>query len=175
MKHRSGILTVLILVLLLAALPVGSSHGDTSSATYLVTASAGAQLESPSGKMTLSIPPGALESDTEISISEEEAEGGTSVGLIYDIQPDGLVLLKPALLTVHYDADEMPEAMSMEDVAITQVIVPDANESGMEIPAGWEYLDTWLNPTSGTASVQIEHFSRYGASTPRIRYRLFTS
>ena len=116
--------------------------------------------------MTLRIPPGALRTDTDIIISEEDAGGGMSIGPVYDIQPDGLTLQKPVTLTVRYTADDVPEGLEIEDVAITQIIPPNMSEMGdmgMEIPAGWEYLETTVDTQAGTASTQIAHFSRYGA------------
>jgi hypothetical protein len=69
-----------------------------------ITASAGGSLSTGSGRVTLSIPPGALGTDTEIQLAVLPKAADT-LGNIYDLAPDGLSFTAPVTLTLAFDGD----------------------------------------------------------------------
>jgi hypothetical protein len=123
---------------------------DANAVSQLVGADAGGTLNAtgPDGSTyKLEIPAGALPSDTTIKMTPVASVGGlpfTSAAAGVDLQPEGLVLLKTARLTV------------------TPSHVPPA---GHQVTVGWHAggQDFHLEPTSpGTGFVfGIDHFSGY--------------
>jgi hypothetical protein len=139
-----------------------------------VVGPAGGRITSPSGRMVLDVPAGALAADTEITITELEAGEGPTVGPVFDLQPEGLQFAQPATLMIRYTPDDVPEGYNIEDIAITQV-APDGEEQGGQFTdlalaeeaqgspmVPFPFLDTTVDPQAGTASTAIDHFSRFG-------------
>ncbi len=79
------------------------TNADT--VTQTISAQDGGSIDSSDGQMTLTIPAGALDEDTEISITPVETDNGT----VYEFQPDGLVFNEPATATFEVDASEMED------------------------------------------------------------------
>jgi len=117
------------------------------------------------GQATLEIPAGALTTDTQISLSAVDSADGF-LGAAYDVQPDGLQLAKPAVLTIDYAADALPEGAEADDVAI--VSLDEHYEPAQDDPVTSllssmpYYLETSVDEARTAASAQIGHFSVYG-------------
>ena len=140
--------------------------------THQVSAAQGGAITSPSGGLTLSIPPGALTKDTDITVEELVAGEGPVLGPTYQLGPTGLKFQKPATLTLRFKPADIPEGFEKEDVAITEAQpqgnsgAPDATgsvQSDLIATAGLSYLESKVNVAAGTVSAPIEHFSRYSA------------
>lgn len=170
--------------LMFASLIAGSvAAQDPPAVTQVIAAATGGGITAPSGRMVLTIPAGALQADTEVTVTELPPEEGPAIGFTYDLQPDGLEFQQPATITVSYSPDEVPEGFEPEDVAIVRLgpvkdgdmqEVPATDPTAIDLDAGWGYLETSVDPEVGTASAEIEHFSRYGTrayATYRLRDR----
>ncbi len=79
-----------------------NTTGDTASDT--ISAVNGGTITSSDGKMTLTFPPGALDADTEISITVDDSESMT----VYDMQPSGLAFNTPVTATYQIDLADIP-------------------------------------------------------------------
>lgn len=131
----------------------------------------GGELTAPSGRAILTIPPGALTADTEVSIAELQPGKGPAVGPVYDLQPDGLRLAQSATFTVRYKPSDVPKGYKPEDVAIMQVLPGPEPEgqSGLGAAAAaaarppYQNLQTKVDLAAGTATAQLAHLSRYAA------------
>ena len=90
------------------------SSGTTSSTTTTVhvSAAAGGTVADPSGKTTLTIPPGALAKDTDITLAITPKSGSAVVD-VSEFGPDGLQFLKPVALTIKGDAALAPAGKSL--------------------------------------------------------------
>ncbi|MFQ6132497.1 MAG: hypothetical protein ACE5R4_10710, partial [Armatimonadota bacterium] len=167
MTVRAAALAVLVGLLLVALCLFAQ---DAQKTTQLIPAAQGGKVKSPSGKAVLTIPPGALAADTEMTMAEMPKGEGPTIGPVYDLQPDGLKLQQPATLTISYSREDVPEGFEPEDVAITQVLPPQQpaqaqGQPGQTLvpPTGYDYLETAVDAAAGTASAQLEHLSRYSA------------
>lgn len=142
-------LTALSLLLAsFAAIPACSSDPDeaaaVSSTTTRISAKDGGKVEDPSGKATLTIPPGALAEDTDISLSVFSATNDT-VTAIYDFGPDGLAFLEPATLEINVDA------ATIGDKSVAVALETDGQFVAL---SGSSYAN-------GVASAKVEHFSKF--------------
>jgi hypothetical protein len=154
--------------------------------TQQVSAAQGGTVASPTGGLTLSIPAGALEKDTIITIEELAPGEGPVVGPAYEFKPAGLKFKKPATLTLRFKPADIPEGYEKEDIAIIeekpQSPAPRPQQgaaSGLPpaasgpqtatgappmnpvLDAGLIFLDSEVNVAAGTVTARIEHFSRY--------------
>jgi hypothetical protein len=193
MKRRHWSLALAFIGLLaLGLLVIGRAQGD--SALQQVSAARGGVVRSPSGGLTLAIPPGALEKDTVITVAELPPGEGPALGPTYDLGPTGLTFRQPVTITIHFDGGDVPTDSDPEDVAITEVNLPDkvppasatpprsqgAAKATPPAPAGspevaadpepWQFLESEVDTAAGAVSAQIQHFSRYAAR----RYASFT-
>ena len=144
----------------------------------VVSASEGGEVVSPDGKLLLSIPPGALNEDTEISISVIESESGAPG---YEFKPDGLVFNKPA--TAHMEID-LAEEGPMEDengeaLDITEV-VPFLGLFLKSADGSFDALDNVsVDSEAGssvvTVSAPIPHFSSLVGAVGNSYYVYMTS
>jgi len=168
---RRTSLGVLVGLLCLNLTTIGGAPGSKS-ISQQVSAAQGGAITSPSGGLTLSIPPGALTKDTDITVEELASGEGPVIGPTYQLGPTGLKFQKPATLTLRFKPGDIPEGFEKEDVAITEVKpqgnsgVPDATgsvQSDLIATAGLNFLESEVNVTAGTVSAPIEHFSRYSA------------
>jgi hypothetical protein len=170
MLHRFSLGSLIGLLCLQLAAMGGAPSPKTI--TQHVSAAQGGTVTSPSGGLTLSIPPGALAKDTDITIEELAPGEGLVLGPTYDLGPTSLKFQKPATLTLHFKPADIPEGYEKEDVAITEVKpqgisgAPDAAGSAQSDPiitAGLNFLESEVNVAAGTVIARIEHFSRYSA------------
>ena len=123
-----------------------SSGGTTSSTTTVrVTAAAGGVVADPSGKTTLNIPPGALEKDTDITLTIQPASAGAVVD-VSEFGPDGLKFLKPVALSIKGDAALAPQGKSLALATL--------DGAAFKAIDGSSYA-------GGAASGSIMHFSKY--------------
>jgi hypothetical protein len=78
---------------------------------------AGGTLRTADGKLTLTIPAGALSQETRITARPVENKAPNGVGTGYEFGPDGTQFAKPVTLTYHYTDDELlgatPEALAV--------------------------------------------------------------
>jgi hypothetical protein len=128
--------------------PIGEPVGEPSTATI---GADGGTLESPDSRLTLTIPAGALESDTEISIQPISGESPGGIGGGFRLGPDGTEFSKSVSLTFSY-ADE--------DLSGT---VAEALGGAYQASDGsWQWLEPELDAGEKTVSVSTDHFSDYG-------------
>ena len=123
----------------------GTSGTTSGTVTVHVTAAAGGTVSDPGGKATLAIPPGALATDTDITLNVGAAANG-SAGSVLDFGPDGLQFLKPATLTVKADGVTVPTGKSVS------VAIFDGS--------AWKPLDG-SKFASGVATADVMHFTKY--------------
>ncbi|WP_341835141.1 hypothetical protein WJU16_19785 [Chitinophaga pollutisoli] len=109
---------------------------------------AGGTVEYPGARITLTIPAGALDNETEFFIQPitNTAPGGK--GLAYRLQPEALTFKKPATLTIRFTA---------EDLLGT---IPGALGIATQKADGiWYTVGALRNLANKTLSVQTTHFS----------------
>lgn len=148
-RLRAGLL---VLAIAAVCIPVACSSESDDAATdgpeeptsTRISADAGGTVTDPSGNTTLTIPPGALEEDTDITL-EILPKAGAALVEISDFGPDGLTFLKPATLSIKGDAALAPDG--------TLLLAVDEGSGFTEI-AGSTYAD-------GAATGEITHFSSY--------------
>lgn len=128
------------------ATAVGVVNGSATSATI---GAAGGSLSTPDGLIALTIPAGALDSDTEISIQPitNMAHGG--IGAAYRLTPDGQTFLTPVTLTFTYTDQDL------EGTAVEAFGAAFQTADGFWQLAGDPTIDT----TAKTVSVSSSHFS----------------
>jgi len=128
-----------------AGTPVGTPVTKTIGAS-------GGSLVSPDGKLTLTIPAGALGTDLAISIQliTNQAPGG--IGLAYDLLPNGTKFTIPTSLSYHYTADDADGTSPDFMYIVTQ----DSTGAWSFDPARAQ-SDT----IAGTIGASISHFSSY--------------
>ena len=102
------------------------------------------------GKLSLTIPAGALRSDVAIAIVPLEAWPEGALGLVVDIQPSGLLFTTPASLTYHYEAAEIG---SVADGSLHLATAVGSN---------WIALTSMVDSTARTVTASLEHLSVYG-------------
>ncbi len=168
--------------------PIGSerswatafSYDPVECASELVTVAEGGVLTlyAPLGPVELSVPPGAVSSDVQITVEVVDAstlslpsasssspsaapapEGpaaSTQLGSVvvmgdyaYDFGPDGLEFQEPVTLTLPYDEQDLPEGAVEEDVRMFVI-------NGI-----YDQLESIVDVGANTVSAQIEHFSNY--------------
>jgi hypothetical protein len=136
------------------------------------------------GKARLEIPPGALDKDTQVSISEvtgsDNLIGPTydlqsaglqfakpAIGPSYDLQPAGLQFAKPAILSIDYSASDLPDGAEPDEVAIVSLdehyeAAQDDTMAPTLLKTMPHYIKTTISDTGTTAKAEITHFSNYG-------------
>ena len=77
-----------------------------------ITASKGGTVSDPSGTATLTIPAGALDKDTDISLKVLAASGGALTS-VYEFGPDGTTFKTPATLAIKADATLAPAGKTL--------------------------------------------------------------
>jgi hypothetical protein len=112
--------------------------------------STGGTVTAGGGKLSLTIPAGALRSDVAIAIVPLEAWPEGAIGLVVDIQPSGLLFTTPATLTYRYDAAEIAGAADATLHLATAV------------GSSWIALDSTVDSTARTVTASLEHLSVYG-------------
>ncbi|QHV95724.1 hypothetical protein [Spirosoma endbachense] len=125
---------------------VGKSIGAMSSQTIGPT---GGSLTTSDGKLTLSIPAGALTKETQISIEPVETTLPLGVGTSYHFMPEGTQFAKPATFTYHF-TDEEVSGIDTEHLGL-------ANQ---QTDHSWT-LTRWatIDKTQKTITAKLPHFS----------------
>lgn len=95
-----------------------SGQGNETSATGLITAAEGGTLASSDGKLTLSIPAGALSQDTIISITTINNEGAVE----YEFEPTGLTFSTPANVTLDFDLAQQGALQDENESALDTIL-----------------------------------------------------
>ncbi|MCE4556246.1 hypothetical protein [Pelomonas cellulosilytica] len=129
----------------------GSPAGNVAQATL---GPAGGSLNSADGAVTLTVPAGALGTDTVVSIQplDNTAHGG--LGRAYRLQPEGLQTARPMRLSFHYDAGGDAIAATPQQLGVAY---QDAYRLWRPMPQ--PVIDT----TQHTVTVQTTHFSDWSA------------
>ena len=122
----------------------------------------GGSITASDGKLTLTIPAGALAKTTVISVEPVENTVGIGVGTGYHFMPEGTQFAKPATFTYHYTDEDMNGAdMDHFAVAVQQ---PDRS---------WVVThQATVDKTQRTITTQIRHFSWWSLVT---QYKLSAS
>src|SRR6185312_3576726 len=86
--------------------------GAGQSVTQHITAAQGGVVADPQGTSKLTIPPGALSADLDITLNTTAAENGT-VSVVYNFGPEGTKFATPASLVINVPSDaSVPSGMT---------------------------------------------------------------
>ncbi|MBI5527475.1 MAG: hypothetical protein HY897_14165 [Deltaproteobacteria bacterium] len=142
----------------------GDTGIDGGAATLVVTAAAGGTLVSADGMLTLEIPAGALAADTVVSVVGVpndvlplEIAERDPVGIVYDIQPDGLAFLVPATLTIRLSAATIAGLTTENGVPLLN-LASYSTGAGIEVAAEETRL-TLGEDGSGAVVAEVSHLS----------------
>lgn len=139
----------------------GSSHVQVEERVSAVVGPEGGSLALPGSDFAMTIPAGALSDSTLITLT---SKGGPHVA--YDMQPHGLVFLKPVTVVQHlkntapYGTSDGSSVRSAYLPDGKETIAPDDSATPVELPAG----ATLYYATNGVAETHVwylSHFSRY--------------
>jgi hypothetical protein len=120
---------------------------------------AGETLNSSEGKLSISIPAGAVTRETEIAIQPAQDESGESFGPVYQLSPEGTTFPQPVTLAWHLSDSDL------STTNLDNLIVRTKPASGVWHPQP----DVQRDETAHTISVAANHFSQWGlAMTLRI-------
>jgi hypothetical protein len=135
----------------------------------------GGTVTTPDGDLSLSIPPGAIEQDTTVAVTNVDFNDpnvdlvlatGTGLGkrlAVYDLQPDGQAFNAPVTLTMVVDTCDPRPCLNRNQIDDLALYMEDA--SGALVPIPGSSCD--VVGTIATCTASIEHFSRYVAAAPR--------
>ena len=146
----------LLLIGLLAGCGGNSGEGTSASsppATVTQTVgSAGGTVSLPTGKVSLTIPPGALSTDTSITITAMSNAG--SAGAVYQFGPSGLIFNQPVTVTLSVDSSLLPPGTNVQDLILSYV------DDYLEI-----LTDVQIDSANSTITGKATHFSSIGWGT----------
>ena len=145
----------LLLVGLLAGCGSGSGGTSASSPPATVTqtvGSAGGTVSLPAGKVSLTIPPGALSTDTPITVTAVSNAG--SAGAVYQFGPSGLIFNQPVTVTLSLDSSLLPPGTNVQDLILSYV------DDYLEI-----LTDVQIDSANSTITGKATHFSNIGWGT----------
>ncbi|HTQ27003.1 MAG TPA: hypothetical protein VMI35_02710 [Puia sp.] len=130
-----------------AVTPVGTAVGNPVSTSI---GPGGGTLTSSDGRVMLTIPAGALSTNTNISIQPVTNSCPGGIGLAYDLMPNGTKFAIPALLTYNY---------SDSDVNGTDPLV--LYTAFQDSIGQWEIVDNYqiVDTVAKTVSFAINHFT----------------
>jgi hypothetical protein len=167
MQRHIPIASLLLLVPVVAA--CGDGGDPSRPAIMLVDAELGGVVESEDGRLRLQIPPGALEHDTHITISQvppsewpEDIAELEPVADVYDLQPEGLQFSTPAKLVhmlEHVDPTEFPALFGISRSAGGELSLLGNPTTHYDVGAG-----------TATFTADLHHFSSY-SSSPLSKWR----
>ncbi|WP_423737696.1 hypothetical protein [Chitinophaga caseinilytica] len=125
--------------------PKGTPNGTVFSKKI---GTAGGTIEYPGARLTIDIPAGAVEKETEFFIQpiSNTAPGGK--GIAYRLQPEGVTFKKPATLKFRYTADDLQGTFAAALGIATQ-----------KADGVWYGLGTIQNEAAKTLEVKTTHFS----------------
>lgn len=128
--------------------PVGEPIGEPQ---IQVIGTNGGTIISPDGRVSLTIPAGALNSSTTIKIQPIENTTPQGIGLSYDFLPNGQQFAKPVTVTLHYSEEELGGTL------------PELLELGFQNNRNvWQGTGKMqVNKASRTVFASISHFSRW--------------
>ena len=129
-----------------SATAIGVATGNAVSANI---GPAGGRLSSPDGTMVLTVPAGALGTDTLIGIQPFTNLAHARIGGAFRLSPEGQTFLKPVTLTFSY---------SDQDLVGTAAATLGAAFQTKE--GFWQWIgDATVNTVARTISVNIDHFT----------------
>lgn len=134
------------------ATAVGTPNGTATTETI---GAAGGTVSTPDGKITVTIPAGALTADTEIGIQPltDTAQGGVGSG--YRLTPEGQVFNQPVELTFEYDDTDLEGSD------------PEALDVATQITGGyWQWIEgAVVDEGNRTVTLTTTHFSDWSLVT----------
>jgi len=151
----------------LAACDGGGDNPQTQTAapvTQMISAAAGGTINGPNG-VTLSIPPGALPADTEITIAIDSEgapplptlpDGATTAGPMLSLTPHGTTFSVPVTVMLPIDPAQVPAGE-------TPIVLKTNKDRD-----GWEQID--VTRTGDTLTAAITSFSNFSTIVPFRRY-----
>jgi len=112
----------------------------------------GGSLVSADGKLTLTVPAGALSNNLDITIQPITNEAPGGIGNGYDLLPSGTIFNTPVTLTYHYTDDDINGSNPYFIYIATQ-----------DSTGGWteNVVDRDLDTVGNTVSITTPHFSSY--------------
>ncbi|WP_126246993.1 hypothetical protein [Chitinophaga rhizosphaerae] len=128
-----------------APMPKGTPNGKVYSKKIGM---AGGTIEYPGARLTINIPAGAVDQETEFFIQPitNTAPGGK--GIAYRLQPEGVTFRKPATLKFRYTADDLQATFAAALGIATQ-----------KADGAWYGLGAIQNEAAKTLEVKTTHFS----------------
>ncbi len=132
-----------------AITPVGTPVGIATSKTI---GPGGGTLSSPDGNLVLTIPAGALASNTKISVQPITSQMPGSAGLAYDLEPNGTKFAVPVTIAFHYTAGMLPD----NNPEFSFIAYQDST-GAWKADATNRDFDT----TAKTVSLDVSHFTNF--------------
>jgi hypothetical protein len=112
----------------------------------------GGTLNSSDGKLSISVPAGALTTETEIAIQPAQDASGESFGPVYQLSPEGTTFPQPVTLAWHFSENDL------STTNLDNLIVRTKPANG-----AWRLQpDVQRDETAHTISVASNHFSQWG-------------
>jgi hypothetical protein len=168
MKKLCVLLTAMSLLAIMACSSGGSGGSDDSGSTtqggvYLKTAAgtptgvpasatigpAGGSLNSTDGRVTLTVPAGAVATNTVFTITPITNPAGNALAT-YRLEPDGATFATPVTLLF-----KVPEAgVSFSGIEVLAIACHQADGS-------WLWLSNTMDSTNKTISIETTHFTNY--------------
>jgi hypothetical protein len=111
----------------------------------------GGSITSPDGRITITLPAGALSSNTPITIQPIENTTPLGIGLSYDFLPNGQQFAKPVTVTLHYNNEEL--------AGTAPELLEFAFQNNQNAWQGTGNLQ--VNKSAQTVDAFIKHFSRW--------------
>lgn len=118
----------------------------------------GGVVVSPDGRVTLEIPPGALDQEVLVTIGEVDDGPDGSIGRVYEVEPRLTMLARPARLTYDLLAPEVEgtEALGLADAQMEDVALVTEKDTQ------WDRLaDRDVDLDEATVSASVLFFSTY--------------
>jgi len=154
MRH---VRTVMLAAMLASLVSCGGDTTEPQQPEITPITGAGGVVTSADGRVSLTVPAGALSASTQITITP--ASVGTHPRLVpgsaYTFEPDGLQFAVPARLTIEYDT--VPASLADQKAYLWL----HRREGSDWLPMQGEQADTLNRRVTGT----IDGFSQYGAAT----------
>lgn len=135
----------------------------------------GGSVSSADGALTVEVPAGALDEDTEVRIvrlhpvdwPEELTDETPALGRVYDLQPDGLTFNQPVTVTRRISAEDAD--IDLEEG--TPLVLPASRSDDGE----WELLENmelWTDDSVIVVQAQASHFSQQAAFRGKVSVSL---
>lgn len=157
-------------------MPASTPTGMTQTAEGEVVGTSGAELTSPDGGLSLSIPAGALASEVAINIEAVPADQWTGplsdldpAAIVYSLEPNGLSFDQPVAFQMTMDIEVGEDGLVVPPVAFVineagngELIDLDVqldNESGIAIMSGNIEHFSWLVGDDGGLAVGLEQIN----------------